>query len=113
MDGQVLTGVESFDDVVRVLVTIERRDRLAHAEVTGRPRVWPGEMAREEPVRSPLPHAAHRGDARHDPAAGPAHGDGPRLDLVAGQPGKSVEVEIRPREADHVLGLAPGEAERE
>src|SRR4029078_10924396 len=99
MDGQVLKGVESFDDVVRVLVTIERRDRLAHAEVTGRPRVWPGEMAREEPVRSPLAEPAHAGD--------------PRLDLVVGQPGQCVEVEIRPREADHVLGLAPGEAERE
>ena len=56
-------------------------------------------MAREEPVGRPDAKAADRRD--------------PRLHLVVRKGGELGEVELCPGDADHVLGLAPREAERE
>ena len=39
-------------------VRVEREHRLAQAEVAGRPRLRPGEVAGEEPVGTPLAEPA-------------------------------------------------------
>src|SRR5262249_38431402 len=96
---QVLKGLEACARRADVDVTIERAHGLAHGEVSGRPGARAAEVAREEPVGGPLAEAAQRGQLR--------------LHLVVGEKRQRLEVEVGAREPDHVLGLAPGEAERE
>ena len=78
---------------------VERRHRLDEGEVAGGPRPWAGEVAREEPVRGPLADTAQR--------------DEPSLDLLVVQHAQRRVVDVRAREADDVLRLAPREAERQ
>ena len=84
-------------DRERATGSVERRDSLAQAEVTRRPRVRPGEMAREEPVRGP--------------AAEPSNGRDGSDHLIVVESGECVEVEVGVRELEHVLGLRAREAE--
>ena len=64
--GQVLERLESrahrahLRGRERGAVSVERLDRLAQAEVAGRPGARPREVAREEPVDRPLADAADR-----------------------------------------------------
>ena len=57
MGGQILERVEALARLPHVETTIEIRHRLAQREVAPRPRVRPGEVAREEPVGRPLADA--------------------------------------------------------
>src|SRR5205085_3161143 len=82
-----------------VLVTIERLDGPPQDEVAGGPGLGAAEVACEVPVRTPL--------------AEPTHRDEPPLDLVAGQRGERVEIEVAARDPEHVLRLAPREPERD
>src|ERR1700756_5207391 len=99
MRSQFLEGVEALARRADVDVTIERAYRLPQGEVAGRPGVGAAEVAREEPVRRPL--------------AEPAQGGELLLPLVVGEKRQPLEVDVGASEADHVLGLAPREAERE
>src|SRR6185312_817214 len=96
--SQVLEGLEACACGADVHITIERAYGSAQREVTGRPGARAAEVAREEPVRRPLAEPAQRGK--------------PRLDLLVGLEGQSDEIEVGAREPDHVLRLAPREAER-
>ena len=96
MSGEILERIEARAELVYI-ATVEEIDRLAQGEVTDRPRARPREVAAEEPFGRPGPE--------------PAHCDEARPDLVVGQQMKPFEVEIVAGEADHVLGLAPREAE--
>src|SRR5439155_6818870 len=77
---------------------VEREHSLAQAQVARRPGFGAREMPGEKPVRAPLAQSPQRRD--------------PRLDLVVRQQGQLVEVEVGAGHAEHVLGLAAGEAER-
>jgi hypothetical protein len=63
-----------------VLLAVEVEDGLAQTEVARRPGVGPRQVAREEPLRRPLTDA-RKGDERG-------------LDLLVGQDGQRVEVEL-------------------
>jgi hypothetical protein len=69
--------------------SVERGDGLPHAEVAGRPRVRPGEVAREEPVGCPTAEPADRGQGRDH--------------LVVFERGQPVEIEVAVRELEDVL----------
>src|SRR5262249_45372129 len=98
--GQVLERCEPGADRAHVRVcTIECGDCLPQAEVAPRPRLRPREVTGEEPLGRPL--------------ADPALRDELSLDLVVRQPREAVEVELRPGEAEDVLGLPTREAERD
>src|SRR5262249_46167437 len=76
---------------------VERRHSLPQAEVTGRPSLRPGEVTRQEPVRTPFADPAQRGK--------------PLLDLLVGQVLELGEVEIGTRDSKDVLGLTTREAD--
>src|SRR5439155_24267115 len=103
--GQVLERSEAGSHRADLLdryvaaATIEGGDRLAQAEVAGRPGLRPRKVAGEIPVRRPL--------------AEPADRDDPLLHLVVGQPSELPVVGLGAGDAEHVLRLAPREAERD
>src|SRR3954469_1213959 len=96
--GEILERVEALARLLDVEATIEIRHRLAEGEVTPRPGVRPGEVPAEEPLRRPL--------------AETPDGDDPRPHLVVGQVAQRLEIEVAAGEPEHVLLLAPREAER-
>src|ERR1051326_9189581 len=98
MRRQVLERIEAAAELVHV-ETVENLGRLAQAEVARRPRARACEMPREEPLGRPRPETAQRRDR------------GTHLAVV--EPREAVEVEVGAREAEHVLGLAAGESERD
>src|SRR4051812_27881125 len=97
--AQVLERVEPGTRGTDVrLVRVEREHSLAQAEVTRRPGVRPRQVAREEPVGAPFSEPAQRGQAR--------------FHLVVRQDAERVEIDVRARDAENILGLPAREAER-
>src|SRR6266545_7513811 len=94
---EVLERLEAVADRAHIDLTIEGAHRPAQADVAGRPGARSRQVAREEPVGSPLAEAAQRGQLR--------------LDLLVRQRGQTLEVEVGTGEADQVLGFATREAD--
>lgn len=98
MGGEVRKARKLRFEGARIRDSVELEDGFAEAEVARRPGFRAGEVAGEEPVGRPLADSGKRDEGG--------------LHLLVGQERERVEVELRAREADDVLGLPTGEAER-
>ena len=97
MGAQVLERLEPGAERTEILRAVVRDHGLLQSEVARGPGARPAERAGQEPVGRPLAEAANRYQ--------------PRLDLLVRKLTKLLEIELRARERDDVLGLAPREPE--
>src|SRR5207237_4455403 len=88
-------GFTDLGDRELAAAEVERRDCLDEAEVAGGPRARAREMSREEPVSCPLAEPSQFGQGR--------------LHVVVGKMTQRLEVDVRPCDAEYVLGLAARE----